>query len=92
LECVDDNGNGTYTAYFGYYNRCDCWVNIPIGADNKFTPDPQDRGQTQFFEPGRVINDFSMVFDGSNLVLYLKSPNGEAATSTASVNPDQRCY
>ncbi len=89
---MDDNGNGTYTAYFGYYNRCDCWVNIPIGADNIFTPDPQDRGQTQFFEPGRVINDFSVVFDGSNLVWYLKSPNGEAATSTASVNPDQRCY
>jgi hypothetical protein len=91
LECVDDNGDGTYTAYFGYNNMNNCWVHIPVGIDNKFTPDPQDRGQTQFFEPGRVVNDFSVVFDGSNLVWYLKSPNSEAATSTASDNPDQRC-
>jgi len=91
LECVDDNGDGTYTAHFGYCNRNCWWVHIPIGADNKFTPDPQDRGQPQFFKAGRVVNAFSVVFDGSNQVWYLKSPNGEAATSTASDNPDQRC-
>jgi len=91
LECVDDNGDGTYTAHFGYNNNNNRWVSIPIGADNKFTPNPQDRGQPQFFKPGRIVNDFSVVFDGSNLVWYLKSPNGEAATSTASDNPEQRC-
>ena len=90
LECVADNGDGTYTAYFGYKNPNAFAVTIPVGPDNKFVPAPQDRGQPTTFQPGRTPYypnaAFSVNFDGSNLVWAL---NGK--TSTASSNPQQRC-
>jgi hypothetical protein len=84
LECVVKNGSGTYTARFGYQNDNTAAVTIPVGPNNKFTPSPQNRGQTTVFQPGRVRNAFSVVFDGNNLVWYLKGPDGQGRTSTAS--------
>jgi hypothetical protein len=86
LECVRNNGNGTYTAYFGYLNENPVAVTITVGSNNKFTPNPQNRGQTTVFQPGRIENAFSVVFDGNNLVWYLKGPDGQGRTSTASHN------
>lgn len=86
LECVRNNGNGTYTAYFGYLNENPVPVTITVGSNNKFTPNPQNRGQTTVFQPGRIENAFSVVFDGNNLVWYLKGPDGQGRTSTASHN------
>ncbi|MEM7342920.1 MAG: DNRLRE domain-containing protein [Chloroflexota bacterium] len=53
LECVVDNGNGTYTAFFGYSNPNGVPLNHPIGPDNRFSPIPEDRGQPTIFPPGR---------------------------------------
>ncbi len=90
LECVRDNGNGTYTAYFGYKSDWNAPLSVPIGANNKFTPNPQDRGQPTTFQPGRTAfypnAAFSVLFDGNNLVWSLKSPDGSTRTSTASRN------
>lgn len=91
LECVDDNGDGTYTAHFGYRNEDTINVAVPVGTGNRFTPAPQDRGQTTDFLPGRQVRTFSVVFDGSNLVWTLTGPNGQTRTATASSNPAQRC-
>jgi hypothetical protein len=90
LECVTKKPNGTYTAYFGYQNDNTVPITIPVGANNKFTPNPQNRGQPTVFQPGRVRNAFSVVFDGNNLVWYLKGPDGQGRTSTASRN-SARC-
>jgi len=95
LECVIDNYDGTFTARFGYLNENTVAVEIPVGANNKFTPAPEDRGQTTVFQPGRVgqpgdVGAFSVVFDGSNLVWTLKGPDGSTRTSTASSN-SKRC-
>jgi len=81
LECVVLNPDSSYTAWFGYKNDNSVSVYIPVGAKNKFTPSPQDRGQTTVFQPGRQVRVFSIVFNGSNLVWTL---NGR--TSTASKN------
>ena len=54
LECVAVNGDGTYTALFGYQNTSDRTITIGVGSANKFTPGQQDRGQITEFEPGRV--------------------------------------
>lgn len=35
LECVKNNGNGTFTAYFGYLNQNNSSVEIPLGTKNK---------------------------------------------------------
>jgi hypothetical protein len=64
LECVRDNGNGTFTAYFGYNNRNSYDVSISIGRDNGFLPFPVDRGQPKNFSPGR----HSPVFDVNFIV------------------------
>ena len=86
LECVTNNGDGTYTAYFGYKNDNDISVYIPIGNRNKFTPNPQDRGQTRVFLPGRKYKVFTVLFNGSNLVWTL---NGRTSTASANSAPCQ---
>jgi hypothetical protein len=90
LECVVDNGNGTYTARFGYLNDNAVPITISVGTNNKFTPTPQNRGQTTVFEPGRERDDFRVDFNGNNLVWYLKGPDGLGRTATASRN-SARC-
>ena len=50
LECVDENGNGTFIAKFGYDNKNAGSVTIPVGEDNKINPAPHDQGQTTNFQ------------------------------------------
>lgn len=91
LECVTNNGNGSYTAYFGYENRNPVAVTIPRGNDNRFHPEPKDRGQPTVFGPGRQRFVFKVDFNGKNLVWQLKGPDGKGRTATASSNPTQDC-
>jgi glycosidase len=90
LECVVDNGNGTYTARFGYKNDNSGLVTITVGANNRFHPQPQDRGQVTAFQPGRVVDAFRVTWSGGNLVWTLKGPDGSGRTSTASPS-SKRC-
>ena len=84
LECVQDNGDGTITAFFGYKNNNSYQVEIPLGNLNKFTPDPKDRGQPIKFEPGRSPSypdaSFRVVFDGDSITWNL---DGESVTASA---------
>jgi RHS repeat-associated protein/uncharacterized repeat protein (TIGR01451 family) len=86
LECVVNNSGGSYTARFGYSNLNTVVVTIPVGANNKFTPTPIDRGQATVFQPGRQRFVFDVPFNGSNLVWSLKGPDNQNRTSTASSN------
>ena len=93
LECVTHDGASLYTAVYGYQNENAIPVTIPVGPKNKFTPSPQDRGQTTVFQPGRTPYDkgaFRVPFSGSNLVWMLKGPDGSTRTSTASAT-SKRC-
>lgn len=87
LECVYDNGDGSYTAYFGYDNENDYNVAIPVGSDNRFTPSPQGRGQPSLFEPGRTPEypdaAFGVDFDGSSLAWTLDGGTAEASSNSA---------
>jgi hypothetical protein len=87
LECVIDNGDETYIAYFGYKNHNSFQVEIPIGAENNFTPGSKDRGQPSSFAPGRSSpypnSSFQVVFDGNPLTWHL---DGETTTAFASSN------
>ncbi|MDZ4694754.1 MAG: PKD domain-containing protein, partial [Deltaproteobacteria bacterium] len=85
LECVTQQDATHYTAFFGYSNTVAETVSVPVGANNKFTPSPQDRGQPIVFQPGRRVSVFSVPFNGSNLVWKL-GPR----TSTAS-SGSKRC-
>ncbi|MEM8529629.1 MAG: choice-of-anchor A family protein [Chloroflexota bacterium] len=87
-ECIVNNGNGSYTAFFGYKNENNAAVDIPVGADNSFSPSPQNRGQPTTFQPGRTSYwpeaAFSVDFDGSPLVWSL---NGRTATASSNGTP-----
>ncbi len=83
LECVADNGNGSYTAYFSYNNPNAFAVTLPLGANNRFIGTTLDRGQPTTFTPGRSPEGkaaFSTVFSGGRLTWVL---NGRTATASA---------
>jgi hypothetical protein len=86
LECVRNNGDGTYTAFFGYKNDNNVSVYIPVGNKNKFTPTPQDRGQPRVFESGRHYKVFTVNFNGSNLVWTLNGRTSTASSNSAPCN------
>lgn len=86
LECVEQIGETTYKAYFGYLNENDEDITIDIGPENKFTPSPQDRDQPTIFQPGRNYSAFNVTFNGNNLVWTLTGPDGNTRTATASAN------
>lgn len=90
LECVTANADGRFTAKFGYLNENGISVSIPVGGANKFTPSPQNRGQTTSFQSGRIRFAFEVPFSGDNLVWTLKGPDTRGRTSTASRN-STRC-
>jgi hypothetical protein len=90
LICVKDLGgpgyhssSHDYRAYFGYDNKNFQPVHVPIGSKNKFSPNPQDRGQARLFEPGRHEDVFSVKFNGNNLTWTLKGPDGISRSVTA---------
>ena len=86
LECVHNNGNGTYTAHYGYQNDRDKSVLVPVGGQNSIYPGQSDRGQPYLFYPGRQTDVFTVDFDGSDLTWYL---NGRTVTVNASSTPCQ---
>lgn len=91
LECVKNNGNGSFNARFGYLNRNSTVVTVPVGTNNRFSPDPQDRGQVAAFQPGRIVWAFEVTWPGSgNLVWTLKGPDNQNRTATAS-STSQAC-
>jgi hypothetical protein len=81
LECVADNGDGTYTAHFGYNNENAYVVTIPIGPRNRFVPGAEDRGQPTTFQPGRVVDVVQVDFNGGNLIWQLDGKSGTASST-----------
>lgn len=83
VECVTDNGDGTYTAYFGYHNDGAETVTISVGPRNRVSPAPESRGQPTTFSPGGTAPwpnaPFSAVFSGGSLRWMVE---GRAATAS----------
>ena len=81
LECVSDNGDDSYTAYFGYASEYGEPIDIPVGSSNKFAPNPQDRGQVTTFQPGESNPypdyAFSVLFSEKKITWSIKSPDGK---------------
>ncbi|MFN8067020.1 MAG: hypothetical protein U0P82_19665 [Vicinamibacterales bacterium] len=86
------NQDGSYTLYFGYQNTN--WqqeFDIPIGADNSFSPGPADQGQPTHFYPRRnpflftvqVPKDF-----GNKELVWTLTANGVTRKAFASIKSD----
>lgn len=80
LQCVfADTKAGTYIAVWGYTNTTGAAATIAVGADNRFDPTPQGRGQPTKFDVGTQSNVFTTTWDGTNLSWKL-SGNSETAS------------
>jgi hypothetical protein len=77
LECVDDNGDGTFTAHFGYLNQSGAVINLPIGPKNMFVPGQLDYGQPTVFLPGEHLNVFSVVFNATDELQWMLKADGD---------------
>jgi len=77
LECVDDNGDGTYTAHFGYLNNSTATITLEIGPKNMFAPGQEDFGQPTVFLPGEHLNVFSVVFSGTSDIKWMVKADGD---------------
>lgn len=84
-------GHETYTAYFGYNNLNDVAVEIPIGAKNRFVPQPTDRGQPTIFAPGYHPYVFAIEFAELPQTWQLKGPDGRTRVANANKNSRPLC-
>lgn len=68
VDCLKQNGDGTYTATFGYENvyRDNGYLVIvaSLGDKNKFSPGDINRGQPTQFKYGKHPGAFSVTWDG----------------------------
>ena len=77
LECVDNNGDGTYTAHFGYLNQSGAPINLPVGPKNMFEPGQLDEGQPTVFLPGEHLNVFSVTFNATEEIKWMLKADGD---------------
>jgi len=66
-------GDGTIRVSFGYINRHNGPVSLPIGDRNFFSPGDPDRGQPTSFQPGIHQDIFTVriIENGTNIAWYL---------------------
>ena len=87
-----DNEDGSFSMVFGYMNRN--WEeepDVPVGADNFFSPGPQDRGQPTHFLPrrNRFVFKVSVPADfGERELMWTLRVNGEEYVAYGSLKQD----
>jgi len=90
VECVFDNQDGSYTAYFGYDNTSGTLIEVPVAAaapsKNEVSPGNPQRGQVTQFKPGRNKGAFAVVFDGQPLTWSVRAPGSSLSKATAARN------
>lgn len=71
LDCIEyDAATNAVTAHFGYENRERSIIELVVGTNNRFIPNPADKGQNTVFLPGLHQRAFSTVFDGNGFVVW----------------------
>ncbi|HEV7486814.1 MAG TPA: hypothetical protein VGQ65_14145 [Thermoanaerobaculia bacterium] len=60
VTCVTDNGDGTFSAEFGFSNPNNYDIEVPIGTDNQVSPGPDEQGQPIEFAPGVKESAFTL--------------------------------
>jgi hypothetical protein len=77
LECVDNNGDGTYTAHFGYLNTTGSAITLAVGPKNMFVGGDKDRGQPTVFYPGEHLSEFTVVFEALDTLKWMLKADGD---------------
>lgn len=81
-ECIDRLSSGIYIAHFGYRNESSAAITVAIGSFNQFTSAPAERGQPTALQSGRVINAFTVEFNGQPLTWRLGLASATVSQST----------
>jgi hypothetical protein len=77
LDCVVNNGDGTYTAHFGYLNAGSEVIDLPVGSKNMFVGGDKDRGQPTAFFPGEHPSEFTVVFGALETIKWMLKADGD---------------
>ena len=91
-EGFERNPDGSFTLMFGYMNQN--WEqepDVPVGADNSFSPGPADRGQPTHFFPrrNRFVFKINVPADfGTEELVWTLTVNGQTVKAYASLKPD----
>jgi hypothetical protein len=91
FEGWEPNRDGTFNLYFGYQNRN--WqeeLDIPIGENNFFSPEPTDRGQPTHFLANRQKLVFSVVVPrdfGNQTLVWTLITHGRTETVPGKLAP-----
>ncbi len=91
LECVTNNGNGTYTAHFGYLNNSTSAITLPVGAKNMFVGGNKNRGQPTVFEPGEHPSEFTVVFNALDTLKWLLKADGDSRHQVEASATSEAC-
>jgi len=85
LECVEEGGDGSLTAHFGYSNDNGLTVNIPYGTRNSF---PRDTGtdRPKNFLPGDQAFDFSVAIPAGKTLKWTLNPHGYDNTTVVTAS------
>jgi hypothetical protein len=90
-EGYDVNPDGSFNMWFGYMNRnYEEEPDIPVGADNSFSPGPADRGQPTHFAVRRHKDIFSVTVPkdfGDQQLVWTLTLHGETMQVPAALNP-----
>jgi hypothetical protein len=91
VQCVTRHG-ATYDAVFGYQNDNEDALQIAVGQRNRFSPNPQARGQTTEFLPGNHRAAFTVtgIASGTELV-WAVTHAGATRTATAAASFPATC-
>ncbi len=88
LDCVHNNQDGTYTAYFGYEylgnEPLGVVTNPTLGTQNDIQPAPANRGQVIIFQPGAYPGSSAILFDGSPITWTVRTRGGGLSSVSAS--------
>jgi hypothetical protein len=87
VDCVQVTAGGSATAYFSYENH-DPSVIVLSSDSNYFTPQPENRGQPYYFQPGLHTRVFSVTWNPSTepQIQWTLIYNAFASVATADVN------
>jgi len=109
-HCAEAMDDGSYIAHFGYRTFCPessndekpiDEVNLPIGDDNYFAPERDDRGQPTVFRKGEHIDEFESEYTADDIkegkafawtVLKIGIPIDFSKTKDASLDCNKLTY
>src|SRR5258705_279429 len=87
------NPDGTFTMYFGYFNRnYQEELDIPVGTDNNIEPGGDDRGQPTHFYPRRQLYVFRVTvpndWGSEKRMVWTLKIRGKVNTAKGWLGPD----